>query len=372
MKKIVLFVVSILLCSVSVLYADLDYSFDLISFSPLHKEYFADRARPDLSISYLYYQEGYPDRILQDGWNRATRENRVNVWNFTEDVLPVDKMVLLKIGETAAIARSTFTFDHWLSPISFDLTMQGILQEFFTGLFTDNFGYDGIFFTGINVRVGDVVSMRVGDFHYCSHYGDSIMKVVQYAEDPSFDDFWITYKYVRMDGFVIGLSIDPNPYLRVYGELNYPPRDIVSIRPDMFAPNWVEKEGARVNPDYPDSYNARIVNFGFEMNYPLIKQMGNTTLGYDLHLYEEGKVQYDKVLGGDIYFNEEAPWEREHNVRLAQELNDEISFEVTYHNGRSPFNNLYFQHTSYVSFTVRYNPESTITLFDTKKSRLGA
>jgi len=367
MSKSRLCILCIVLCSISVLHAGVDYRFDLISFDPLHKEYFADRARPDLSISYLYYQDGYPDRILQDGWNSETGENIVKVWDFTWDITPVDTMVWLKIGETAAVARSTFMFDHWLSPISFDFTMQGILQEFFTGKFTDNLGYDGIFFTGINARIADVVSIRAGNFHYCSHYGDAIMKVVQYTSDPSFDDFWITYKYVRMDGVVFGLSIEPTPSFRIYGEYNYPPKDIISIRPDMFAPYWIEKEGKPVNPNYPKSYNARIINVGFEISYPFIKQLGNTTIGYDLHLYEEGKVQYDTVKGGAISFKKDAPWEREHNVRFAQQLNDEISFEITYHHGRSPFNNLYFQHTSYVSVTARFNPRSTVTLYDTDR-----
>lgn len=365
MRKKYLSMLFLLTVILSAAYAGLDYSIDLISFEPLHKEYFADRARPDLSISKLYYSEGYPDRILQDGWDSASGENSVELWEFIGEIGPVDRMVLLKIGETFALARSTFTFDHWLSPIAFDISMQGIIQEFFTGGFTDNFGYDGIFFTGLNARIADAVSLRVGTFHYCSHYGDAILKRVQYTEDPSFDDFWITYKYIRMDDIAIGLSIEPSASLRFYGELNYPPRSISSIRPDMFAPNWVEKDGIVVNPDYPDSYNARIVNVGFELNYPIFRGLGNTTIGYDLHLYEEGKVIYDHLSGGAIHFEEDAPWEREHSVRLAQELNEVISFEVTYHHGRSPFNNLFFQQTSYVSLSARFDPKSTVNLYKT-------
>ncbi len=367
-KKFVSFFVFCVL-SMTSLYASVDYKFDLVSFDPLHKEYFADRARPELSINYLYYTEGYPDKVLQDQYIDSEGEtNTIKVWNMKSSVLdPQDRMIHLKLGETASLARSTFTFDHWLSPISFDFSMQGLLQEFFLGGFDDNIGYDGIYFFGGTFRIGDVVSMRIGRHHYCSHYGDATIKSIQ-SEITSLgtQDFWLTYKYVRMDAIAIGLSIEPTSNFRVYGELNFPPRWIKSIRPDMFAPNWVVRDGITINPDYPDWYNARIVNVGFEYSNKFFKNLGTTTIGYDLHMYEEGKVQYNLEDGSTIWFDEDAPWELEHNVRIAQELNDTVSIELTYHNGRSPFNNFYFQHTEIWGIGARFNPKSSVTLFDTE------
>lgn len=365
------------------IFANFDYRFDLVSFDPLHKEYFADVRRPELSINYLFYTEGYPDRVIQDEYvDGNTTTNKIKYWELDMSRLePLNQMIHLKIGETASLARSTFTFDHWLSPISFDFSMQGLLQEFFLGGFDDSIGYDGIYFFGGTFRIGDVFSMRIGNHHYCSHYGDAILKGISKTADISNRDyFWLTYKYIRMDAFVLGFSIEPTSNFRLYGELNYPPRDIQSIRPDMFAPNWVTRNGIQIN-DYPDWYNARIVNVGFEYSHHFFKKLGKTTIGYDLHMYEEGKVIYNHFENGasdgtdsevsdaedsNIYFDKDAPWEVEHNIRISQELNDTVSLEFTYHNGRSPFNNFFFQHTEIFGVGARVNPKSTVTLFDTE------
>ncbi len=61
------------------------------------------------------------------------------------------------------------------------------------------------------------------------------------------------------------------------------------------------------------------------------------------------------------------PWELEHNAVIAQNVNETTSIELEYHNGRSPFNNFYFLHTSYIGISVRFNPNNTIKLFETNK-----
>ncbi len=369
LKKKLIIIFTLTFLSLSTLFAKVDYRFDFASFDPLHKEYFADIRRPELSISYLSYSQGFPTYVIQDQYiNSPTEENSIMRWDFKGDIKPSDTMVELKIGETYSMARSTFIFDSFLSPIAFDITAQGSIQQFYLGGFDDSFGYDGVFFYGGSFSIGDFLSMRIGNQHYCSHYGDIIFKKIKDSPSHSYDDFWITYKYVRMDNFAFGLSIKPTSFSRIYGELKYPPKWIKSVRPDMFAPNWVVRDGITINEDYPDDYNARIVNVGFELEYPIFKKIGfgNTTIGYDLYMYEEGKVQYEQIDGGTITFDPDAPWELEHNFRLAQELNDVISFEIFYHNGRSPFNNFFNFHTEILGFTARFNPKSSITFVDTK------
>ena len=169
------------LLGLSSLFANLNYKLDFVSFKPLHKEYFADRGRPEFSINYLTYYEGYPDRVLQDVYTRhETDANLVKVWEFEGNHFkPKDSMIQVKLGETMALARNTISFDSWLSPIAFDFSMQGLLQSFYLGGFDDNVGYDGIYFFGANIRIADVVSMRIGRQHYCSHYGDAIIKSIK-------------------------------------------------------------------------------------------------------------------------------------------------------------------------------------------------
>lgn len=396
-KKLLILFVCYLFCSTA-LFASFEYKFDAFSFDPIYKEYFADRARPDFSISQISYFDGYPDRVLQDTHVDVNETNwkvnkYVKLFLFDELIQPENKFVALKMGETMSLARSTFIFDHWLSPISFDISMQALLQNFYRGSFDDTVSYDGIYFLGGTFRFGDVVSMRMGLRHYCSHYGDATLKRIRANFDDGFgDDFYdfgFTYKYVRMNGLVFGLSLDLTPNFRVYGEYNIPPQDINSIRPDMFAPNWVTRDGVVINEDYPNSYKARIISLGFEYSFSLFKNLGKTTIGYDLHMYEEGKIQYSIEDDDDdfeyhdddendeysafhyaskYFFDPDAPWELEHNFKIAQELDKNISFEIAYHHGRSVMNSFFFQQTSTLTMGLRFNPDYTVNVFDSSKN----
>lgn len=366
MKKKVIILIFICVLSLSNLVANFDYQFDLFSLNPLHKEYFADRGRADMSIVSQIYLEGFPDRVLQDVIvNDPSYTHEVKVWEFSRDISSTNTMMEIKIGETISLFRNTFTFDNFLSPIAFDFSVQALLQSFYADNFNEGIGYDGIYFFGGTFRIGDKISMRIGKHHYCSHYGDSIFKSIQH----DFNEFNVGYKYIRMNAYVLGLSIEPTPNIRVYGEINFPPKDILVLRPNMFAPNWRLSGGSLINPDYPDSYKDRIVNIGVELSYPIFKKLGNTTIGYDLHMYEEGKVIYDHVNGGPVIFDEDAPWELEHNIVIAQDISDSVSLEINYHNGRSPFNNFYFLHSSYIGISFRFNPDNTATIFRTKNSK---
>lgn len=364
MQKKIFIIISMLFLGVASIFANLNYRFDLFSLDPLHKEYFADRARADMSLMFQKYKDGIADRVLQDTYtNNPSDPYDIKVWEFSGDLLAEDTMMEVKLGETLSFFRNTITFDNkWISSISFDLSAQAVIQSFYSEEFNNGVGYDGIYFYGGTFKIGDMFSMRIGKNHYCSHYGDGIFKLVHndYLDNPSFDEFNIGYKYIRMNSNVFGLSITPNPAIRFYGELNIPPKDIYSIRPNMFAPNWLGK-----NTNYPDSYKARIVNFGIEFTYPIFKSLGNTTIGYDIHMYEEGKIVYDHLEGGSASYQESEPWEIEHNIVLAQEVNETTSFEITYHKGRSPFNNFFFLNTSYLGFGIRFNPNNTIKLFET-------
>lgn len=239
-----------------------------------------------------------------------------------------------------------------------------LLQTLYTGAFDDSIGHDGIYFYGATLRVGDFMSMRIGNHHYCAHNGDAVFKSIQHSESTPFSEFWVMDKYIKADNVAIGLSLEPTSFLRVYGEYKFPPRSIGSYRPYMFAPKW--KEPKR-NKDYPDSYNARIVNVGVEVTYPIFKTLGKITIGYDLHMYEEGKVQYKLENGSVPTFDDDAPWELEHNIRIAQELDTGISVEVAYHKGRAPLNNFFFQKTKYISVGMRYNPSYTSNIVNTAK-----
>lgn len=366
-KKLFTFI-SLILFSISFLNANVNYKLDILTFDPIYKEYFADRARPDFSLSQINYYEGFPDRVLQDTHvDTGGEEITVTAWPFNETIKPENKFISLKLGDTIALGRNTFTFDSFLSPVAFDFSMQALLQNFYRGSFDDNVSFDGIYFFGGTFKIGNILSFRIGKHHYCSHYGDATLKRIDGNITSDFDDFGLTYKYVRMNTNVFGLSLDLTPNFRIYGEYDVPPKDIYSVRPDMFAPNFITRNGQPINEDYPDSYKARIITVGVEFTYPIFKKLGNTTIGYDLHMYEEGKVIYDHVNGGAVYFDEDAPWELEHNVKLGQVLDENISLEIAYHNGRSVMNSYYFLHTETLTIGFRFNPDYTVNLINTEK-----
>ena len=86
LKRIVALLSLYSVCILS-LFANVDYQFDLFSLDPLHKEYFADRARADMSVVYLNYFEGVPDIILQDvAVNAIDHDHEVQVWKLKREV----------------------------------------------------------------------------------------------------------------------------------------------------------------------------------------------------------------------------------------------------------------------------------------------
>jgi len=357
-KKLFIGIILCLFC-MSSLFSNLEYKFEILSFDPLHKGYLADKSCPEFSLNYSSFIEGFPTRVLQS--DIKNNENVIEVYEFTGDIDPPGSLINVKLGETLSLGRSTFEFDSFFSPISLDVTMQGLAHNFYTGAFDGIMSYDSIYFLGSSFRIADKVSMRVGINHHCSHYGDMMLKLVQnpYNENPPYSEFYVTYKYLRMNDKCIGLSIEPTNHIRLYGELLYPPKDIYLLRPKMFAPNWKRPD----TNDYPDSYQDRIVYLGIELSYPIFKKLGNTTLAYNIRFYEQGKIQYNIENGSPVWFDENAPWEREHDIKIAQDLNDEISLEASYHYGRSIINNFYFEHTEIMSIGIRYNTKANILLF---------
>ena len=367
MKKTVAVLLALSCVCMSV-FAGFEYELDLFSFDPLYKEYKADKNSANMQFNYIYNFAGFPEYIFQDSKSHNT--------GYTPEVFPVpgQRMVpwmgQLKVGEQLGLFRNTFRFDSFLSPISFDLSAQGMINLLFEGPMADMIGYDGVYFIGATASVADMVSMRFGVHHYCNHYGDALMKRVDPALMPKFG---YSYKYVRMDGLAIGLSVEPMKGIRLYGEYNWIPKNVESWRPIIFRPSYLDiAKKDQYSTEYPDEYKARIINCGIELSYPIFPKLGNTTIAYDLHLYEEGKIVYKDKNGMPvptedlIYYDPDRPWIMEHSVVLSQDVSDVCSFEVGYHYGRSPFNALfYIEDASWIYFGATFNPDVTVNVVDT-------
>lgn len=359
--------------------AGFGYKLDLLSFDPLHQEYTADRDRAGLDFQWLHVSE-MPQGVYQNGhWFPFQEVGPKCTDGF--DTAPW--MALIHLGETMGFFRSTFSFDHWLSPIAVDVSAQGSMVIGMEGGMADMIGYDGVFFYGATASIADRVSMRFGCHHYCTHYSDGTLKHLGIDRgalpwDPEHNlDFTTYLKYIRMEALVLGLSVVPYDGIRLYGEVNMcVPKLTDAFDTIIFAPkwrddtNWVQKKDG--------SFHSLIVNFGLELSYPIFKKLGATTLSYDCHAYEEGRIKYkpedlanypDYDPAFRAYYDKNAPWEFEHELVLSQNVNEMVSFEIGWHNGRFPLNSYYHHRCSYIYIGARMNPSATVTAVDTGKSR---
>lgn len=357
------------------IFADFSYSLDLLSFDPLHQEYTADRDRAGMDFQWVYVDE-FPEGVYQNGtFFKFGKPFSGDMWNVDGfDEMPW--MGMIHLGETLSLFRNNFEFDHWLSPISFDFAFQGSMILGMEGGMADMIGYDGVFFYGGSMRIADKVSMRLGLHHYCTHFGDGTIKLLGLEKGHYSGQFQTNKKYIRMEAMAVGLSVEPIDGIRLYAEYNFLPKALLEyFDQEILAPKWKEQNYHCQNK--PDSYKAQIVNFGVELSYPIFKKLGKTTLSYDCHAYEEGKIVYkadDLAAYPDYdsskykaYYDGNRPWEFEHELVLSQEVSNTISIEIGYHNGRFPLNSFYFHRCNYGYVGIRFNPQDTVTIVDTAK-----
>ena len=359
-RRISIFAALVMLLCAASAFAGFEYKLDLLSFKPLYGEFNADRNRAGLDLQYAYVYDGYPTYIYQGGNRFDFHEN--TTWR----VKPC--FAVYHIGETLSLMRNTFTVDHWLSPIAIDLSVHGSLTNVMEGEIADTVGYDGVYFYGLSAQVSKYLSMRFGYSHYCTHYGDGTYKQLEQGGgvSPGFDEW---FKYLRMDSALFGVSVFPVQGVRMYAEVNFNLKS-THLMPHTFSPSWTAV--APTADDVPASYGARIVSFGIELEYPIFKKLGMTRLSYGCRAFEEGKIVYKteelEANGKDrAYYDPDRPWEFEHTINLAQDVNDLVSFEVTWHYGRFILNSYYATRSSYVSIGARLNFDGTVTLYDSGK-----
>ena len=357
MKK--LFTILVILISAASLFASFDYRLELLSFKPTFKESSADRSRPALDFQYAGVYKGYPEYFYQNE-NKFTFNDSEKPWR----VKPF--FAIYHIGETLSLFRNTFTFDSILSPISLGLEVHGSLTSAMEGEVADTIGYDGVYFYGLAASFADKVALRFGYNHYCSHYGDGTYKYMEKGSEvtPEFGEW---YKYLRMDSLLFGLSVNPIEYVRLFGEVTFDMKT-THVIPEIFSPSWADN--GTLAEGVPSSYNHLFLVFGAEVKYPIFKNLGFTSLSYQVKAYEEGKIAYKEEdlaeAGKDkAFYDPDRPWEFEHTFNLSQKVNDILSFDVTWHMGRFIVNMYYSTRTSYVSVGARLNFDTTVTLFDT-------
>lgn len=343
MIKKTLLLSAILTCCMSAAFSQLSFDFELFSSTPIHKPYLADPTKPGMSIEALLLTGDGPSTVMyQNG-------NDIHFMEFKSE--PSRSFLRIKYGAALGLARCTVSFEHWLSPIKIDFSMQGYLNLIFDDSLNDMYGLDGIYFIGGTLSIADKVTMRAGIHHYCSHYGDLILNSLAPSPERT--------KYLRMNPAVAGIAVKPFDWLKVYGEMKWAHKGMYRIRPDIYSPSFLNG----MNPSYPDSYKAMIINAGLELEYKLFPRLGKTAVGYDIHLYQEGKIILTDNDSDGVYqyhYDEAAPWEMEHTVMVAQDLAEWFTVEAAYHIGRFPLNGLIHCRTPYFSINFRFNSQHAL------------
>jgi hypothetical protein len=245
------------------------------------------------------------------------------------------------------------------SAVESEIGFQGALNSVFQGFGgASNLGFDGIFFFGWNVRLFRTVSVRAGYRHYSGHYGDETLMEIYGDEDSTVSGFPI--QYTRDNDLLVGISVQPVSGIRLYLDASLPLENSW-MDPAIHIPSWVlkptsgeslledtaEDEGITA-PDFPDSYKAWIVEGGIDLRYP-VKSVGSLLLALDVAAHQDGQTLHQ--VGG---YEEDNPWEFEYTVAAGFEFNRQVGpgtvrLLATYHDGRFPLLNYFYQRTKYVS-----------------------
>ena len=191
--------------------------------------------------------------------------------------------------------------------------------------------------------------------HYCGHYGDETL--VNVREHSGSTDTPI--EYCRDNNILAGISLDVGSYLRLYVDASRP-RGESWMNPAIHIPSWVLKatsgqplyiDGANkegISPEeHPEDYKAWIIQTGAELSIPL----GTTEifLAGEMKLHQDGQTLH--MPGG---YDQDNPWESEFTVggglAFAQTGGmGKARIEVSYHDGRFPLLNYFYQRSRYIS-----------------------
>lgn len=376
-----------------------DFTFKAIDTKPIFQQYKADQWSFDTRAQYinllgndsLYevllctrYEEGREEYYhnydkIPSGEREAFIMEQADFRDMNQGVV---QMYRVKTGFSFSALRTSYK-----DILTLEACVQGALNLVFdANNGTDCIGFDGIYFYGLNASVKNgLVSMRVGRHHYSGHYGDEIEEEFMlrkdelgrvYADRFAYSRTTSGYvsrliQYVRQDSLVIGLSVKPTSWLRIYGEADVLTPKMHRVRPWLLVPeSTLEDDGDHrleqgigasegvyeTNNDsrrvpYSDAYKDMSFNFGVELTIP-VKTAGSLILAFDTKINQEGQTNYQ--IGA---YSEDSPWDVDYNALVGFNIADSaITAELIYHNGRMPLMNYFWRHCSYWSagFSITY------------------
>ena len=227
---------------------------------------------------------------------------------------------------------------------------------------TDTIGFDGLWRLSETVRFFDVLAVRFGEHHFSGHWGDEKLEELPVAGDPDYVPYTGFEEYVRNNSWVLGVSLTPLPWLRLYAEGEMP-QEPSYVRPGVHAPagfhtpngddmttHILQQEGLLGKvAAYDSSYKAYRVQAGAELRFP-IEKVGSLFAAADFQFHQDGQTLHQ--VGG---YSPDNPWESEYTVGGGFEYTMglagmKVRMEWYYHSGRFPLVNYFFLRSDYVSF----------------------
>lgn len=358
MKKFLLILFALLSCvSLTAATDDPFLSLQLFNSKSLYYQSPTDVFNGASTLEIMMVQEGQPRFV------RATPNDGTGVY---ED-LPIYSSSTKYAEETMYARLKTgldvgfFRIGLFQKRAQLELAFSGALNSVFQGFGgADNLGFDGIFFFGPQLQLFDALTVRFGLKHYSGHYGDeTINNYVSVNKESR-----TLIEYTRDNDLFLGVTVEPIENLHLKFEASRP-RLNTWMNPSVHIPSWVLKpsnglslnevraEEENVDPSiYPDSYKAWIVQTGLSYELPLTKQLGLIVSGnYKLH--QDGQTKHQVGM-----YDENNSWEQEYTIStgftfMDTQSNHRALFLVTYHDGRFPLLNYFYQRTSYLSVSVQ-------------------
>ncbi|MDX9809139.1 MAG: hypothetical protein GXY60_10525 [Spirochaetales bacterium] len=349
MKRIILiFCLGIVLCASAFATYDLfggSLSFSWFDGESLYPEAAAYPFSSSSALHILLLQEGQP-RTVKYGGTGSGEYDDMSIYHSGQYA---DETMYLQLKTGLNIGFLRFSYKHIAET---ELGFQGSLNTVFQGFGgADNLGFDGVFFFGLNTRIFERVSMRVGYRHYSGHYGDeTLLKLSASAGYP--------IEYTRDNNLLFGISVRPISWARMYADASLPMTN-TWMHPAIHIPSWVIKrtngqplhtveagnEGIPTTA-FDESYKAWILNFGAEFRYP-VRKLGSLFAGIDVISHQDGQTLHRS--GG---YDPGNPWEFEYTVAAGIEFEEvsglgDAKLLVQYHDGRFPLLNFFYHRSSY-------------------------
>ncbi|NCB01324.1 MAG: hypothetical protein EOM67_04050 [Spirochaetia bacterium] len=336
-------------------------SFQWFNSKSLYRQSPTDVFNPSSTLEIMMIQSGQPRTVRVSPVGSAPDREYEDIPIFDGNKY-IDETLYarLKTGVDVGLLRvGLFHNDAQL-----ELAFSGALNTIFQGFGgADNLGFDGIFFFGPQLRLFDRVSLKFGLQHYSGHYGDETIENYYHANGEVLRQ---SVNFTRDNNLFFGIDVEPIKNLFFHVEATRPQLE-TWMSPSVHIPSWVIKpsNGLPLNPQeagsenvpppttpYPDSYKAWTVQAGLSYDFYITKNLGLGVSG-DVKMHQDGKTLH-QVNG----YSDANPWELEYTVGGGIILKDEKSnhktrINFTYHDGRLPLLNYFYQRTSYISISAQ-------------------